>query len=54
MSDQFAAATWEEVASDMPRTIPDTDRLMVIELPNVEKKFHRARFDKPEKESGAN
>src|SRR5271169_4680396 len=28
MSAHFVVSTWEELASDMPRTTPDTDRLM--------------------------
>ena len=61
MSAQFAVLTWEEVASDMPRTAPDTDRLMAAVLYRFEVEsvdvtdmaviandyFRRARWPKP-------
>lgn len=63
MSDQFYSAvlTWEEVASDLPRTAPDTDRLMAavyyrfeveaVEVTDVtviaNDYFQRARWPRP-------
>lgn len=61
MSAQFAVSTWEEVASDLPRIAPDTDRLMAavnyrFEVEGVEvtdmavinnEYFQRARWPRP-------
>jgi hypothetical protein len=61
MSVQFAVLSWEEMASDMPRSAPDTDRMLAavyyrFEVEGVEvtdmsviggEYFQRARWPKP-------
>ena len=61
MSTQFAVSMWEEVASELPRNAPDTDRLMAavyyrFEVEGVEvtdigvisnEYFQRARWPHP-------